>query len=125
MAQIKVEIKNLAAIKSAFAKSPAIMTKNLNIAIKRSIFQIQRKAIPITPKDTGNLQNSLARGTKFSNLKGSLFSNLNYAGFVHDGTRYMKGRPYLKKGAENAQPLIDQEFEDAVKNTLNEIARAT
>jgi hypothetical protein len=121
MAQINIQIHNLNEIRAAFRKSPDVMRKNLNRAIQRSILFVQKQTLPVTPIDTGALRNSLIRGIKFGNLRGSIGTNLNYAGFVHEGTRFMKGRPYLKTGVEKSSKFIDEEFKNAVQDTLDRI----
>jgi len=45
MILIKIEIKNLAEIKAAFSQAPALMTKNLNTAIKKTVFLIEGRAV--------------------------------------------------------------------------------
>lgn len=123
MANINITIKNLPQIKAAFNKAPALMSRNLNTAIKKSIFVVQGKSMMNTPVDTGALKAS--HTTTFDNLKGSVFTNKNYDIFVHDGTRYMKGRPFMLNAVESSAVVIDQFFTEAVDLTLNEIGRAT
>jgi hypothetical protein len=122
MSKIKVEIKNLAQIRMAFLLSPAVMTKNLNLAIRRVALNIERDSKKFTPVKTGFLKSS--HNTSFSNLKGVIQPTANYAAFVHDGTRFMKGRPFLADSVEVNEGFTDAEFEKAVEDTLESLARS-
>lgn len=119
---IKIEIKNLPQIRAAFAQSPRLMTKNLNRAIRRVALTVEGQSKRYTPVDTGRLRSS--HYTRFSNLKGIIGTNTEYDYFVHYGTRFMKGRPFLQAAIDKNNGVIQQEFEKAVEKTLNEIARA-
>lgn len=123
MASINVTIKNLPEIKRAFAKSPRLMTRELNLAIKKSIFTIERKSMINTPVDTGRLRAS--HSTIFGSLRGQVNTNTNYDIFVHEGTRFMKARPFMLQAVNSSSMEIDKYFTDAVDNVLNEIGRST
>lgn len=119
---MKIKIKNLAQIRAAFWKSPRLITKNLNQAIKRVAIQINRDSRRFTPVDTGRLRAS--HYERFANLKAIIGTNTEYDFFVHEGTGFMKARPYLKNAIEVNEGFIDAEFEYAVEKTLDEIARS-
>lgn len=123
MAEINITIKNLPEIKRAFGMSPRLMTKNLNFAIKRSIFNIKKFSQRFTPVDTGRLRAS--HYTAFGNLKGEVGTNTDYDIFVHEGTRFMTARPYMRTSVEVTEGFIDAEMELAVQKTLDQIARET
>jgi HK97 gp10 family phage protein len=121
---VNIQIKNIAQIRSAFAKSPAKMTKNLNLAIRRVGLRVSRDSRRFTPVDTGRLRAS--HKEHFANLKGEIrvggFKD-DYAAFVHEGTRFMKARPFLADAVESNESFTDKEFKHAVQSTLNELAR--
>lgn len=121
MPSVNVRITNIAQIKSAFGRAPFLMTKNLNAAIYKSILTIQRASMQNTPVDTGRLRAS--HYTQIGNLKGEVGTNTNYDLFVHEGTRFMKSRPYLRKAVEAENPAVQRFFEEAVDDTLGAIAR--
>lgn len=123
MANINITIKNLPQIKRAFGMSPRLMTKNLNLAIQRTVFTVGRGSRQRTPVDTGRLRASTYE--KFGNLKGEVGTNTDYDMFVHDGTRFMKGRPYMRDSVESNQYNVDKYMYKAVQDTLDEIARQT
>lgn len=123
MPTISVKIKNLPEIKAAFRKSPTLMARNLNDAIKKSIFAIQRESMLRTPVDTGRLRAS--HFTRFSSLYGEVGPTAFYAIYVHEGTRYMRGRPFLKNAVSSQEQRVQKLFVESVQKTLDEIARQT
>lgn len=123
MAEIKVEIKNMGQIRAAFLAAPALMTKNLNLAIRKSIFQIRGQAQKNTPVLTGRLRGS-AYNT-FAPLMGEVGFKANYAGFVHFGTRFMRARPFLLNAVVSEDAQVQQWFKEAVEDTMLGITRKT
>ena len=121
MANVHVEIKNLPEIRAAFKRSPELMTKNLNSAIKKVTNNLVSVAASTTPHATGYLKRT--NEIKFDNLKGSFEKKAEYAYFVHEGTKFMSARPFLTDAIQIAQGFTDAEFDLAVEKTLNEIAR--
>lgn len=135
MPDIQIRITNLPEIKAAFNKAPSLITKELNDAIKKTVLNIQGKE-SLQYRDlgikviTGGLINSIRRGLYFSNLKGEVGPNVtgspgvDYAIYVHSGTRYMNARPFLLNAVNDANKDTDGYFTKAVQNTLDSIARS-
>lgn len=121
MPNIDIKITNLPQIKAAFNKAPAVMRVNLNKAIKKSIFTIQRQSMINTPVLTGRLRASTA--SAFSDLRGEVGTHTNYDLYVHEGTRYMKARPYLREAVEAENGAVNKYFQEAVQDTLDVIGR--
>lgn len=123
MPDIRIEIKNIAQIKAAFGKSPLLMIKELNNAIRRSVIEISGDSRRGTPVDTGRLRASTY--TKFSNLQGEVGTDTEYDIFVHSGTRYMRARPYLFNAVKSKENIVQENFKKAVQNVLDDIGRNT
>lgn len=123
MADIKINIINIEAIKRAFALSPRLMTIELNRAIQSTVFTIGRKSRQNAPVDTGRLRAS--HYERFEPLRGEVGTNVDYDIFVHEGTRFMQARPYLARAVDSSSFAIDGFFTDAVQNVLNKIAGMT
>jgi len=121
MPNIQVRITNLAEIQAAFKSAPIKMARNLNDAIRRSALAIQRQSMINSPVLTGNLRAS--HQSIFEPLKATIQPMANYAIFVHEGTRYMKARPFLLEAVEAETENINDNFHKAVQDTLDEIAR--
>lgn len=123
MAQINIQIKNLPQIKRAFGMAPTLMKSNLNTAIKKSILMVERESRILTPVDTGRLRAS--HRSVFRDMYGEVGTHTHYDIFVHDGTRYMRARPYLKNAVQSANFQIQSFFTQSVQDTLNKIGRMT
>jgi hypothetical protein len=119
---IAIKITNAAQIRRAYAKAPAAMTKALSVAIKTAVFLVQGKSMVNTPVLTGRLRASTY--SKFQPLRGEVGTNTNYDRFVHDGTRFMAGRPYLKMAVEDSNEEINELFTRATQEVLNDIGRS-
>lgn len=123
MAQVKIKIKNIDQIRAAFKRSPRIMTKNLRKAIEKALITIQRQSVINAPRRTGFLKAS-HQHRMLSNLSGYVQPTADYAIFVHEGTRFMRSRPFLRQAVAEKENETDKIFLDAVQDTLDEIARS-
>lgn len=117
--QVDIKITNIAEIKRAFNRSPFLMARYLDTAISKTVFAIGRQSRINTPVKTGRLRASTYE--QFSHLKGEVGTNTDYDIFVHEGTRFMRARPYLRNAIEEKSRSIDDYFKDAVQKTLDEI----
>jgi len=125
MAQITIQIKNIAQIRAAFSKAPAIMGEEFRKALIKSVVLVQRESMKLTPVLTGRLRASYMFEISGGGLKmqATVGPTVNYATFIHDGTRFMKARPFLKDGAEASLDQIDDFFTDATQSALDKIGR--
>lgn len=117
-----ITIKNLPQIKAAFGKAPRLMVRELNKAIESSLVKIEHTSRINTPVKTGTLARS--HYTRYGFLKGEVGTNTNYDVFVHNGTRYMKARPYLLLSIQSNQSTVERFFTQAVDNVLSAIGRS-
>lgn len=121
MPKIDIRITNLPQIRAAFDKAPLTMSKNLNIAIRKAAISIQGKSMENTPVDTGRLRAS--HYTNFGHLRAEIGTDADYSIFVHEGTRFMKARPYLRQAVTTENESVQRAFKEAVDDTLATIAR--
>jgi len=135
--EIKIHIANLPQVQAALRRSPQIVSKHINKAIKLSIMDLRNSAGEKTPVDTGRLRGSYQ--VKFGTLRGELQPTANYAYFVHEGHRqqvgryvpaigkrlvksFVKGNPFLKNAVSETERKINERFDMGLKDALNEIA---
>jgi len=118
---VDVRIENIDKIKSGLNSSPLVFAKHVNKAIKQSIMAVERNTKPKTPVDTGYLR--LAQVPYFYPLVGIYEPVAEYAIFVHEGTKFMKARPFLQQGLDDSRQYIRLAFEKALNDSLQEIAR--
>jgi hypothetical protein len=128
MAEYSVKIKNLNEIKRAFNKSPKLTIKYLNTAIEGSVYLLERD---VTQKGYSgqyytNRTYSLTRNwvSMFQPLKGTLYSRMDYATYLHEGTGSIRPRPFLTDSVKDSERKIRQNFVDAVQHVFNDIGRS-
>lgn len=86
--------------------------------INKVAFSIERVAKQVTPVDTGTLKSSILTSPAVLGLKATISPRVHYAIYVHEGTRYMRARPFMTMGAafvsvtefQGINVRLDQEF---------------
>lgn len=73
----------------------------LQRAIQLFAFATERYSKIASPVDTGRLRASI--NTSLGNLQATVAPHTNYAIFVHEGTRFIRGRPFMAIGMQQAQ----------------------
>jgi len=120
---IQYKIVNLPQIKMALAAYPTIMTKNLQQAIVKTSFLVHGMATSTVPVRTGFLRRSHNTAPFIGKLRGEINPFANYAFWVHEGTRRMRARPWLRNAVSNSHKQSNAFFEQAVEDTLNTVGR--
>jgi HK97 gp10 family phage protein len=123
MPTISVKITNLPQIKAAFGRAPRLVREEMNEAIKRAALTISADSRRNTPVATGRLRSSTYERFS-SNMYGEVGTNTTYDRFVHDGTRFMKSRPYLQLAVDQNQTETERLFTKALQNVLDKIGAA-
>jgi len=82
--------------------------------INKLAFGIERFGKQLSPVDTGRLRASIHVVPAGMDLKAIIATDTNYAVYVHEGTRYMRGRPFMEQGAKSATSYV----EGTIKNRL-------
>lgn len=122
MARVQITIKNLPEIRRAFSQAPRLTVKYVNRAIARSLLKIERDSKLNAPVDTGYLRAS--HTTRLSNLRGEVEPMATYALYVHEGTRFMRSRPFLFDAVSDNEKFVETEFEKAVQDVFDDIGRS-
>lgn len=129
MVEVKIRIKNIAQIRRAFSMAPSLMRRNLGSAITRATLLVKRESQIRSPVDTGRLRGShitrVNLGYTLQGIEGIVEPTVNYAIYVHEGTRYMRPRPFLRLALESQSSEINRLLTEATQNTLDTIGRAT
>jgi len=126
MPSITIKVIGLDRLQAGFKRAPRNLDKELNLAIKKSIFEIDKNlavnwkaggyGIPV---DTGLLRGT--RVQRFGNLKGEVGTTREYGIYVHEGTARMRRRPYLEESFKKAESKIEKHFDKAIDNVLRKI----
>ena len=125
MTRVHIEIKNINEIRRAFGQAPQLMKNAFTQALTKSALLVQRESMLRTPVLTGRLRSSHSFNVSGSGMgmQATVQPNVDYGTFVHEGTRFMKGRPFLKEGAEDSVQEIDDYFTKATQDVLDKIGR--
>lgn len=70
--------------------------------VAETAIDVERYSKEVTPVDTGNLRRSI-HISFVSTLEAHIGTDVEYAGFVHDGTRYVAARPFMLWGVQAAE----------------------
>lgn len=128
MTTIHVEIKNIEEIKSTFKKAPQKMAMNIQVAIDRTVANLQREAKDIIRTGRGYSRRPFASGRMFRSilterkaLGGRVYADVNYALYSHEGlstSRRYGRRPFMEDAVRDSEQFIDREFAEAVEKSL-------
>lgn len=124
--KINIEIKNLPQIRAAFAQAPRLMNSEFKKALTKSAILVQRESMIRTPVKTGYLRASHTfdvGGGVGLGMRAEIYPQAKYGLFVHEGTRFMRSRPFLREGADASVNKIEGYFKDATQKALDNIAR--
>lgn len=73
------------------------------------------------PVSTGNLRGLHTR--KIGKTRASIETRAKYSPFVHEGTRYMKKRPWLDHAMKKGNKNINKLANDLLKNVTRDLAK--
>lgn len=126
MPEVHITIKNLPQIKAAFESAPRLMGQGIKKAVTDSTFLIEGRSKKRTPVLTGFLRSSHRTSFQGSGLgfKGTVEPTAKYAGFVHEGTRFMRARPFLREAVQESELNIESLFVKEIQNVLDRIGRS-
>jgi hypothetical protein len=116
MADYNVEVRGLDEIKARLKQFPEVAEKRLQAAIDMSLAEMHKNAEqPLVPQRTRNLIKSFGQGIVRGRLFGSIGPRVNYAIFVHEGTKHIKTpNRFMVKIIEKSRAKIDKYFSDAL-----------
>lgn len=122
MPAVTIKIKGLAELSRAFDKGADALDKSFNVFVKKATLTILARTRPLTPVDTGFLRGP-AMVTDFRPGRGRIQNRAPYAFFVHEGTRFMRARPFFDQGIAQARTELASLLRDAIDIPLSVIAK--
>lgn len=130
---IKITFPNLPRVRAAFAKAPTYMHEEYSKALKEVGYLVMTSSMKMTPVRTGFLRSShLQRGQggvavygSGTSMKAEIGPTADYSVFVHEGTRFMRARPFLREAVNSSKSEVQSRFLKATNNALNKIERAS
>lgn len=121
--RVGITIPNAAKFRAAFRQAPVLVRRHMDVAIRKTVLNIGRRSRQFTPVDTGRLRASTRE--IFSPGRGEVGTHTNYDIFVHEGTRFMRARPFLRDAVNVEEQKTDLYFTEELQKALNTIARNT
>ena len=107
---------NIKEVAKQLGVKPRKIARNMLIAVSRATFLVERQGKMEAPVDTGLLRSKTLGNIR--GLVGSVQSFVNYATFVHEGTRYITGNPYLTRALKKSQSKIVDIFRSEVRRAI-------
>lgn len=102
--------------KNFFGHLPSKVARAIDIGLQKAAFIIEGKSKELAPVDTGRLRASIF--TSLSPLQATIGPYVNYAIYVHQGTRYMKARPFMADAAREKENEIIGVINDEIAKVL-------
>lgn len=138
--KIDIKLTNIAQVEKAFTNGGAQMKRDIRDAFNESVLFVGRATVnEITSMNavrTGRLRASVLGGNygggSFGGNVGATFAvgndlhaevgpTVDYAIFVHEGTKFMRGRPFLTTAVDKSISHVQDIFDSAMQGTLNKI----
>lgn len=87
-------------------------------AVRESLMQkitltVLRHSQQRTPVRFGHLRRSETTRVEPGGLRGWVGTNVRYAPFVHEGTRFMAARPFFEQGMQDSRGEIDRLLQES------------
>ena len=103
MADVKIDITLKPTLEAVAGKFRGVDISDFTSRkIREFAFLIEAKTKPLVPYKTGLLR-STVQVRNLSYLSAEIGPRTNYAIYVHEGTRYMRPRPFMEWGLIEAQ----------------------
>ena len=130
MPNISIRIENLDAFMDALKSSPAVVGKHLQQAVSKATLEFMgdtkqniRQGTDMwkSPIDTGLMWNTIT--TSLNALVGTIYTQVDYAVYVHEGTSTMQARPFFEITANRSEAKISAIFKKEMDEAMDDIAR--
>ncbi len=122
---MKIQLIGMDRVVAHLAKIRSQLKQTLAAGMKEAAFQVERQAKlqltsgPNRAIKTGYLRASVAV-TSVLPYEARVTAAAGYGIYIHEGTRYMKARPFMRDGLKQASPEIEKIFGKRIK-TLVEV----
>lgn len=117
MISITVTSRDLKERIDLMKRYPEMINANIVDVFKAVLLDIERISKKNAPVDTGRLRADIATKLYQKELKGVVYNTVEYAIYVHEGTRKMRARPYILNAIRGEEPKIVRELQ---RNALKE-----
>lgn len=123
--EYKIEVPELRQVTAKMLARAPKLIRGLALAVEASGFLTEGSAkAALTEGPTRAIDTGLLRATTRmyeyypDRLEAHIYSIVPYAIFVHEGTKNMRPRPYMKEALRQAQPAIQDQFRSYIREAL-------
>lgn len=115
----RVEVKDLEAAQAGLERNARQVEQGTREGTKAVTIMVWRAIRVRAPRRTGRLQGSFTYEFRYLGRKaeGHAYSNLYYARYVNDGTRWFAGRRYVDKAVDVVQTRVGDTFTGKIRIT--------
>ncbi len=116
---MKITFKGLSEIQKAIPQTPKAK-EAMRAVVKYHSAELGKKCadkVPVARVNGGTLKRSHIQSIQDDGMTGSVKATARYAGYVHQGTRYMAARPWMKNSLDEVLPQF--------RKDMNRILEAT
>lgn len=103
--------------KQFLTEAPLKILKAVSTTIQKGALVIEGKGKKLSPVDTGRMRSSIS--SEVRQLEATIKPNVDYAIFVHEGTRFIRGRPFMTQSAQDSEGQIQDILDIEIKRALN------
>jgi HK97 gp10 family phage protein len=114
MSNFVIKVEGLDEAREALRKYPEKAKGAFATAISKTVRAVKAETQRRAPVDTGRLRTSV-HVVKETPTEGEVDSGVKYAIFVHEGTRFMKGRPFMRDAVGSLSTAIQRWFGEAME----------
>jgi HK97 gp10 family phage protein len=115
MSNFTIRIEGLDEARALLAKYPERARKEFGEAISKTVRAVKVESQRRSPVDTGRMRTSI-NVVRETPTEGEVAAGVNYAIFVHEGTRHMRGRPFMRDAVTSLEAGIKRFFTEAAAN---------
>ena len=109
-------VKGLDKLNKRFGRSPAKLRMAIGSAIRKSSFLVEAESKKRAPVDTGRLRASIF--TTLRPMSAIVEPKVKYAIYVHEGTRFMRPRPFMELALDDNKEKIERIFKQEIDRSL-------
>jgi hypothetical protein len=122
---IKIELRNEAAVQRALKTAPTKAAQYLTKGLHGGIFRLHEESQKADnlqfKKPTHTTRASFGKGIELRNLYASIRPTTYYSVFVHEGTRFIKSNPFMKRIADAGEKKVNTEINNAMNAFIKNI----
>lgn len=111
-------IPSLGRVMAVFNKAPERTIVELKSALDKAAALLENRAKREAPVDTGRLMRSISTASE-GPFRRSIGPHVNYAIYVHEGTRFQRANPFLTRSVSQVEGDVDRLFGAALERALS------